>query len=183
MVDRFQASVEVYAQTPPKMSRSRSSSMSSENSEYRKRRRVQRHSRSSSPDEHKADRSRRPEPPPKSKCLGVFGLSANTTEDKIYDIFSKYGKIKRINVIFDTKTGRSRGFCFIYYKHLRDAKDAKESCTGMEIDHRRIRVDYSITQRPHEPTPGVYKGRSTRDEPIYRSRHRSPVHSPQPHRR
>lgn len=45
-------------------------------------------------------------PPPKSKCLGVFGLSANTTEDKIYDIFSKYGKIKRINVIFDTKVNR-----------------------------------------------------------------------------
>lgn len=42
-------------------------------------------------------------PPPRSKCLGVFGLSAGTTEDKIYEIFSKYGKIKRINVIFDTK--------------------------------------------------------------------------------
>lgn len=41
--------------------------------------------------------------PPKSRCLGVFGLSANTTEDKIRDIFSKYGKIRRINVIFDTK--------------------------------------------------------------------------------
>lgn len=148
-------------------------------------------------------------PPPKSKCLGVFGLSANTTEDKIYDIFSKYGKIKRINVIFDTKvnwlqsivfprrtknklyannlwifppnwfqTGRSRGFCFIYFKHLHDAKDAKESCSGMEIDHRRIRVDYSITQRPHEPTPGVYKGR-----PIFRSNRRQPANSLPPHHR
>lgn len=32
----------------------------------------------------------------------------------------------------------------------------------MEIDNRRIRVDYSITLRPHEPTPGIYKGRSSR---------------------
>lgn len=141
------------------------------------------------------------QPPPKSKCLGVFGLSANTTEDKIHEIFSKYGKIKRINVIFDTKvsqfyycnnfrydnlatyfqTGRSRGFCFVYFKHLSDARDAKESCSGMEIDYRRIRVDYSITRRPHEPTPGVYKGRSTREraaEP-YRRR-RSPSQSPEP---
>ena len=38
---------------------------------------------------------------------------------------------------------------------------AKEQCTGLEIDGRRIRVDYSITQRPHTPTPGIYMGRPT----------------------
>lgn len=69
---------------------------------------------------------------------------------------------------------------------MRDAQDAKESCSGMEIDYRRIRVDYSITKRPHEPTPGVYKGRSTRSsaEPSHRSsRRRSPSYSPEPYRR
>ena len=30
-----------------------------------------------------------------------------------------------------------------------------------EIDGRRIRVDFSITKRPHTPTPGVYMGRPT----------------------
>jgi len=30
---------------------------------------------------------------------------------------------------------------------------------GTEIDGRKIRVDYSITQRAHTPTPGVYLGR------------------------
>ncbi len=33
----------------------------------------------------------------------------------------------------------------------------------MEVDGRRIRVDYSITKRPHTPTPGVYMGRPTRN--------------------
>lgn len=169
------------------MSRSRSSSTSSsrisdEKSHRSKRRRVS----SASSNDERQDRRARVQPPPKSKCLGVFGLSPNTKEDKIHEIFSKYGKIKRINVIFDTKTGRSRGFCFVYFKHMRDAQDAKESCSGMEIDYRRIRVDYSITKRPHEPTPGVYKGRSTRmsTEPSYRSsRRRSPSYSPEPYRR
>jgi len=45
---------------------------------------------------------------------------------------------------------------------MEDAKVAKEQCTGMEIDGRRIRVDYSITQRAHTPTPGIYMGRPTR---------------------
>ena len=42
---------------------------------------------------------------------------------------------------------------------------AKERCNGMEVDGRRIRVDYSITKRPHTPTPGVYMGRPTRGSP------------------
>ncbi len=35
---------------------------------------------------------------------------------------------------------------------------------GSELDGRRIRVDYSITKRPHTPTPGVYMGRPTRSD-------------------
>ncbi|MPC98180.1 Transformer-2 beta [Portunus trituberculatus] len=44
---------------------------------------------------------------------------------------------------------------------MEDATEAKQQCTGMEIDGRRIRVDYSITARPHTPTPGIYMGRPT----------------------
>lgn len=33
---------------------------------------------------------------------------------------------------------------------------------GVELDGRRLRVDFSITKRPHTPTPGVYMGRPTK---------------------
>ena len=29
---------------------------------------------------------------------------------------------------------------------------------GVSLDGRNIRVDFSITKRPHSPTPGMYKG-------------------------
>ena len=32
---------------------------------------------------------------------------------------------------------------------------------GADLDHRKIRVDYSITKRAHTPTPGMYMGRPT----------------------
>ncbi|RXG68484.1 Transformer-2 protein-like beta [Armadillidium vulgare] len=80
------------------------------------------------------------EAPRPNRCLGVFGLSLYTTE---------------------RQTGRSRGFAFVYYDSVDDATEAKNSCSGMEIDGRRIRVDYSITERPHTPTPGIYMGRPT----------------------
>lgn len=66
---------------------------------------------------------------------------------------------------FHFQTNISRGYAFIYYKHLRDAVDAKESSTGLEIEGRRIRVDYSVTTRPHERTPGLYKGKKVEKSP------------------
>lgn len=62
---------------------------------------------------------------------------------------------------FISQTGRSRGFAFCYFESTEDAKIAKEQCSGMEFDGRHIRVDYSITQRAHTPTPGIYMGKPT----------------------
>jgi len=36
---------------------------------------------------------------------------------------------------------------------------AKERTTGIELDGRRIRVDFSVTRRAHTPTPGIYMGK------------------------
>jgi len=69
--------------------------------------------------------------------------------------------LSKVQVVLDAKTGRSRGFSFIYFEHEEDAAEAKEQCSGMEIDGRRIRVDFSITERAHTPTPGIYMGRPT----------------------
>ncbi|XP_029341194.1 transformer-2 protein homolog beta-like [Acyrthosiphon pisum] len=101
------------------------------------------------------------ENPKTKRCLGIFGLSAFTTETRLYNIFVKYGDIDKMIIIMDAKSGKSRGFGFAYFKNHEDAKVAKEECSGMEIDGRRIRVDFSITKRPHTPTPGIYMGRPT----------------------
>ena len=99
--------------------------------------------------------------PERNHCLGVFGLSLYTTERELEKEFSKFGPIEKLQVVLDGKTGRSRGFGFVYYESLDDAQAAKEAMCDTEIDGRRIRVDYSITKRPHTPTPGVYMGRPT----------------------
>ncbi|CAG4959196.1 unnamed protein product [Parnassius apollo] len=120
-------------------------------------RRSHSHSPMSSRRRHLGDR----ENPTPSRCLGVFGLSLYTTEQQINQIFSKYGPVEKVQIVIDAKTGRSRGFCFVYFERQDDAKVAKNECSGMEIDGRRIRVDFSITQRAHTPTPGIYMGKPT----------------------
>merc|ERR1719210_1507953 len=99
--------------------------------------------------------------PESSNCVGVFGLSLYTTERELEKEFSKFGPLEKVTVVLDGKTGRSRGFAFVYYESQEDAKAAKEAMCDQEIDGRRIRVDFSITKRAHTPTPGVYMGRPT----------------------
>jgi len=101
--------------------------------------------------------------PTPCRCLGVFGLNVNTTESEIHYIFSKYGPVERVQIVIDAKvrTGQSRGFCFVYYESTEDAKVAKEKCNGIKVGGKNIRVDFSITQRAHTPTPGIYMGKPT----------------------
>ncbi|KAK5855242.1 hypothetical protein PBY51_005365 [Eleginops maclovinus] len=101
--------------------------------------------------------------PDPSKCLGVFGLSLYTTERDLREVFSRYGPLAGVNVVYDQRTGRSRGFAFVYFERIDDSKEAMEQANGMELDGRRIRVDFSITKRAHTPTPGIYMGRPTQD--------------------
>lgn len=91
----------------------------------------------------------------------MFGLSLDTSEKTMLDYFSQFGKIERCEMVFDRKTGRSRGFGFIYYQNLEDAIAAKDRAPGLEIEGHRVRVDYSITKRAHTPTPGIYMGKPT----------------------
>lgn len=91
--------------------------------------------------------------------LAVFNLSIYTTEAELYDVFSKFGPLQKATVVLDAKTGRSRGFGFVYFDSTEDAKVAHAQANGLEIGERRVRVDFSATDKPHDPTPGVYYGK------------------------
>jgi transformer-2 protein len=56
----------------------------------------------------------------------VFGLSLYTGEKEVREMFSKYGPIEQVQVVYDHQTGRSRGFAFIYYEDTDDAVDVSE---------------------------------------------------------
>ncbi|CAG0897168.1 unnamed protein product, partial [Darwinula stevensoni] len=128
-------------------------------SPYSKKRETFRSSRSRSPMSNRKRHQGSRDAPVPGRVLGVFGLSLFTTERELYHIFNKFGPIEKVQVVLDAQSGRSRGFAFVYYESLDDAKAAKEECSGMEIDGRKIRVDFSITKRAHTPTPGIYMGR------------------------
>lgn len=115
-----------------------------------------------------------------STVIGVFGLSLRTTREELEDLFTKFGTIEKCSVVFDRRTNSSRGFGFINYGTVEEATAARDAMNSTEIDGRRVRVDYSVTQKPHDPTPGSYAGRPTsrddyrRDRSPHGRRDRSP---------
>ncbi|EHB12430.1 Transformer-2 protein-like protein beta [Heterocephalus glaber] len=141
----------------PSGSRSHRRSRSRSYSRDYRRRHSHSHSPMSSRRHHVGNRAN-PDP---NLCLGVFGLSLYTSERDLREVFSKYGPIADVSIGCNQQSRRSRGFAFVCFENVDDAKEAKECANGMEPDGRRIRVGFSITKRPHTPTPGIYMGRPT----------------------
>ncbi|KAI9347827.1 hypothetical protein BD770DRAFT_395408 [Pilaira anomala] len=96
--------------------------------------------------------------PEMSNILGVFGLSLRTREIDLEEVFREFGTIEKVTIVYDHRSNRSRGFGFVYFKDQAEASRARDALNGMDIDDRKIRVDYSVTHRPHTPTPGEYMG-------------------------
>ncbi|KAH8999425.1 hypothetical protein EDB92DRAFT_2007736 [Lactarius akahatsu] len=113
--------------------------------------------------------SRRSSPPPRrpphapiapnpSSVLGVFGLSIRTTERDLDEEFTRFGHVEKVTIVYDQRSDRSRGFGFIRMSTVEEATKCITELNGIDLNGRRIRVDYSVTDRPHAPTPGEYMG-------------------------
>ena len=59
--------------------------------------------------------------------LGVFGLSFRTSQNDLEDLFGKFGRLERVNLVMDKYRDASRGFGFIYFEKQEDATAAKEA--------------------------------------------------------
>lgn len=149
--------------------RSKSGSLSGSRSRSRSRRRFRTRSRSQRSRSSRGRRSsqrfelKKPvgdrEQPQPNKCLGVFGLNLRTTEEELERQFRKFGPLEKCTLVLDapaSKTGKSRGFGFVYYESIEDASKAREEMNGTDFHGNKIRVDYSITKDAHKPTPGIY---------------------------
>lgn len=101
--------------------------------------------------------------PNPSNVLGVFGLSIRTTERDLDEEFSRFGRVEKVVIVYDQRqSDRSRGFGFITMSTVDEAARCIKELNGVDLNGRRIRVDYSVTDRPHAPTPGEYMGHRRR---------------------
>ncbi|KAK2105237.1 RNA-binding motif protein, X-linked 2 [Saguinus oedipus] len=82
-----------------------------------------------------------------STWIFLRGIPYELTEGDIICVFSQYGEIVNINLVWDKKTGKSKGFCFLCYEDQRSTILAFDNFNGIKIKGRTIQVDHVSNYR------------------------------------
>ncbi|XP_031262074.1 oligouridylate-binding protein 1B isoform X1 [Pistacia vera] len=73
----------------------------------------------------------------------VGDLSPEVTDATLYACFSVYPSCSDARVMWDQKTGRSRGFGFVSFRNQQDAQSAINDLTGKWLGSRQIRCNWA----------------------------------------
>ncbi|CAN8247902.1 unnamed protein product [Cochlearia groenlandica] len=77
-----------------------------------------------------------------STTVYIGNVSFYTTEEQIYELFSRAGEIKKIIMGLDKNTKTPCGFCFVLFYSREDTEDVVKYISGTILDDRPIRVDF-----------------------------------------
>ncbi|TRM61863.1 hypothetical protein BD626DRAFT_500779 [Schizophyllum amplum] len=118
----------------------------------------------------RVDRQKQNEILAKSTTLYVGNLSFYTTEEQIYELFSKCarpedgGGIKRIIMGLDRNTRTPCGFCFVEYYTHSEALTSMRYVSGTKLDERIIRCDLDLGYKEGRQFGRGKSGGQVRDE-------------------
>jgi hypothetical protein len=106
-------------------------------------------------------RAERPEPAPQeitTPKLYVGNLAYEASESDLFDLFSKVGAVKNVEIAMDRRANRSKGFGFVEMEVIETAKDAAEKLNRTDFMGRQIVVSGAKMERrsvngPREESP------------------------------
>jgi RNA recognition motif-containing protein len=75
------------------------------------------------------------------KNIYVGNLAYGTTEEGLRAAFGAYGSVRRVSIIMDRETGKSRGFGFVEMDNDSEGQAAIEALNGSKLDGRQIIVN------------------------------------------
>nr|XP_015836436.1 PREDICTED: deleted in azoospermia-like isoform X3 [Tribolium castaneum] len=77
----------------------------------------------------------------------VGGISANTTEGELLQLFSSYGTVKAAKIIQD-RAGVSKGYGFITFESEDDAKRPLKDADNIVLKERKLNIAPAIKKQP-----------------------------------
>jgi len=75
--------------------------------------------------------------------LIVNYLPQQVTEEKLREMFAKYGELEHVKLMLDKMTQTSMGYGFVKYVKAESAAAAIEALNGQAMDQKKLRVSYS----------------------------------------
>ncbi|WVN88760.1 uncharacterized protein L203_103973 [Cryptococcus depauperatus CBS 7841] len=115
-----------------------------------------------------------PAPVNKGNNLHVSGLSRVVNERMLEDLFSKAGKVVKVQIMVDPHSQESRGFGFVMMQTNEEAQAAIDQLSGQNIEGKTVTVAHARRGRARTPTPGRYHGVKADSRPHYGSSYDRP---------
>ncbi|KAA0704244.1 U11/U12 small nuclear ribonucleoprotein 35 kDa protein [Triplophysa tibetana] len=76
--------------------------------------------------------------------LFVARLNPQTSEEKLQEVFSKFGDVRRVRLVRDIVTGFSKRYAFVEYKEERSVKRAWRDANKLVVDQYELFVDFEL---------------------------------------
>ncbi len=89
--------------------------------------------------------------------LFVGDLSPEIDDDSLAATFAKFPSFVQANVMWDMKTGRSRGYGFVSFQNSQDAETVLQTMNGMSLGGRSIRLNWAV-RRQNQNFRGMTRG-------------------------
>lgn len=80
---------------------------------------------------------------PPSDTLFIGNLSFDAGQDAISTAFGEYGTILGVRLPTDRESGQPKGYGYVTFSSVDEAKVALESMQGIQIEGRPVRLDFS----------------------------------------
>lgn len=74
--------------------------------------------------------------------LYVYNIGNDATEKVLYQLFSPYGNVAKVNVIYDSKKGQCKGYGFVTMGSFEEAESAIYSLNGYWYNGKELQVSY-----------------------------------------
>ncbi len=89
-------------------------------------------------------------PPTRNARLYVGNLSYEASESELEDLFKGFGHVRSVEIIYNPRTYKSKGYAFVEMCHLKDAQQAAEVLHGQPFMGRELMVS-AASERPDKP--------------------------------
>lgn len=94
--------------------------------------------------------------PTEQARLYVGNLSFEATEAELEDLFKGFGRVRSVEIIYNTRTYKSKGYAFVEMEQLPDAQRAAEVLHGQPFMGRELMVSAAsekVERSADAPTP------------------------------
>lgn len=78
------------------------------------------------------------------KKIYIGNMSFSTTEERLLELFSKFGEVSSVTIKKDQFSELSKGFGFVEMADESAALEAVAALNGKEVDGRKVRVSEAV---------------------------------------